>query len=110
MKFHIPIKLPSLPNERMHWRALVRIKHEQQLATHLCMMDKVVPPMPLTITITRVGPRKLDDDNLAASCKFVRDQIARMVGTDDGSPLYEWQYEQRFDKSYGVDVEIEGRK
>ena len=67
-----------------------------------------IPTVPLLVTITRVGPRRLDDDNLAAACKYVRDQIAAVIGIDDGSPLYTWRYEQRVGgrKEYGVDVEI----
>ena len=60
------------------------------------------------VTITRIGPRKLDDDNLSGACKYVRDEIARMVGVDDGSDRYTWVYKQRTG-AYGVDVEIESR-
>ncbi len=64
--------------------------------------------MPITVIITRIGPQKMDDDNLAVACKYVRDQIAAVVGVDDGSPLYTWRYAQRRGK-YGVDVEITPR-
>lgn len=64
-----------------------------------------LPKPPLVVLITRIGPRKLDDDNLASACKYVRDEIARIIGLDDGSPLYTWQYAQRTGK-YGVDIEI----
>lgn len=57
------------------------------------------------MTITRVSPRKLDDDNLQSACKYVRDQIADLIGVDDGSPLYTWRYSQRAGKC-SVDVEI----
>ncbi len=62
--------------------------------------------MPIVVTLTRIGKRRLDDDNLAASFKYVRDQIAHMIGTDDGSPLYTWVYKQQIGKVYGVEVEI----
>ena len=64
--------------------------------------------MPLLVTITRIGPRRLDSDNLQSAAKFVRDQIAATVGVDDGSNMYTWQYEQRIGK-YGVDIEITTR-
>jgi hypothetical protein len=94
VKFTIPIKLPSLANLRVG-KGIIRIKRGQREATHYCMVGKVIPPMPLVVTIVRVGPRTLDDDNLASACKHVRDQIAAEVGVDDGSPQYTWVYKQR---------------
>lgn len=105
MIFHIPIKLPSLANIRLNWRAFAVLKKSQKTATTVCIVGKPIPPPPLLITITRIGPRKLDDDNLASACKYIRDQIAATVGIDDGSDLYTWQYAQRIGR-YGVDVEI----
>ncbi len=108
MRFSIPIELPSLANVRLHWRAMDALKKKQKLATKLCMRDVKLPAPPLLVTITRVGPRKLDDDNLASACKYVRDAIAKVVGIDDGSDLYTWRYAQRTG-TYGVDVEITQR-
>ena len=115
MIFHIPIKLPSLANTRMHWRKMASLKKKQRSATKLCMfiatsgVPTAIPPLPLLITIARIGPRKLDDDNLASACKYVRDQIATAVGVDDGSSQYTWQYKQKIG-AYGVDVEITPRQ
>ena len=108
MRFHIPIKLPSLANVRWHWRKMAALKKKQKFATRLCMSATTLPPLPLLVTIIRVGPRELDDDNLSSAAKYVRDQIAATVGVDDGSPLYTWRYEQR-KGAYGVDVEITSR-
>lgn len=112
MRLHIPIKLPSLANTRIHWRAMDKLKRQQRLATKYSIAGKEIPPLPLLITITRIGPRRLDDDNLQAACKYVRDQIADYVGVDDGSPLYTWWYRQHvtWSEQYGVDVEIVERK
>lgn len=111
MRLHIPIRLRSLLNTRMHWRAMARLKKEQRKATKLSLVGKSLPPPPLIVTITRIGPRKLDGDNLQGACKYVRDQIAEHVGIDDGSPLYTWTYKQRNDgrHQYGVEVEIVSR-
>lgn len=110
MRFHVPIKLPSLANTRLHWRRMVALKKRQREATKICLLTskQAIPDPPLLITITRVGPRRLDDDNLASACKYVRDQIAGEVGVDDGSDQYTWRYEQRIGK-YGVDVEVTSR-
>ena len=91
---------------RSHWRYIAKIKKKQRAATKICLTNFVVPPMPLLVTITRIGPRYLDDDNLASACKYVRDEIAKKVGVDDGSPLYTWRYEQIKGLRYGVNVEI----
>lgn len=111
MRFHIPIRLQSLANmSHQHWRKLARLSRKQKKATARCIHGKEIPPPPLTIIITRIGPRRLDDDNLASACKYIRDQIATTVGVDDGSPLYTWVYRQRNEGrgQYGVDVEITG--
>lgn len=38
---------------------------------------------PLVVTLTRCSPGTLDDDNLVASLKGVRDEVARWIGIDD---------------------------
>lgn len=112
MRFHIPIKLPSLANTRMSWQAMARLKGKQRRAVltaiRVATRRIAIPPPPLVIMITRVGPRKLDDDNLQSACKYVRDEIARYIGLDDGSPQYTWMYDQRVGE-YGVEVEITSR-
>ena len=108
MRFHIPLRLPSLANERYAWWELARVKKQQKLTTKLCMRGREVPPPPLLVTITRVGPQRLDDDNLSSACKYVRDQIAAIVGIDDGSDQYTWRYEQRIGE-FNVEVEVTSR-
>jgi hypothetical protein len=116
MRFYVPIRLPSLSNVRVCWQRLTSLKKKQRQAVALAMQVELgpygTPPRPpLIVTLTRVGPRRLDDDNLEAACKYVRDQIARMIGTDDGSPLYTWVYEQERGNrgQYGVYIEIVDR-
>lgn len=110
VRFSVPLRLPSLTNVRWHWRKVANLKRRQKDHVFLALRcaQLPLPRPPLTVTITRVGPRRLDDDNLAASCKYVRDAIAAAVGVDDGSAQYTWRYEQRVGK-YGVEVEIEQR-
>lgn len=104
--FSVPIRLPSLANQRLPWRRMAALKRDQRRATRLCMLTAgTAPDPPWTVTITRVGPRVLDDDNLASACKYVRDEVAAVLGVDDGSTLYTWKYAQRRGP-YGVDVEV----
>ena len=59
------------------------------------------------VTLVRTGGSRMDDDNLAGAFKAVRDQVARIVGRDDGDErFWEWRYEQR-PGPLGIRVEIE---
>lgn len=106
--YHVPIELPSLLNTRMHWTKMLRLKNRQKAAVKKYIKDAIVPSLPLIVTITRIGPRELDGDNLQGACKYVRDEIARRVGVDDRSKLYTWVYLQRKGK-YRVDIEFTHR-
>ena len=44
----------------------------------------------LVVRVVRVAPRALDDDNLAATLKRVRDGLARHLGVDDKHPCVEY--------------------
>lgn len=68
--------------------------------------------LPVDVTITRIAPRKLDDDNLAASAKNLRDGIADALGCKDHDPRVSWRYEQAkgLPKQYAVRITIAQRK
>lgn len=112
MKFSIPIRLPSLPNTRWDWRKLMGFKSKQKKTVQRYMIaalrEQEIPDLPLRVTLTRVGKRKLDDDNLAAAFKYVRDQVAELIGPDDGDVYaYQWKYRQRVEGRYSIEVEIQ---
>lgn len=48
----------------------------------------------VTITLTRMGPRELDDDNLAYAFKSIRDEVANWLGVDDADKRLSWRYAQ----------------
>ena len=54
-----------------------------------------VPVLPVTVTIVRIAPRALDDDNLAYAAKAIRDGVADGLGVRDNDPRVSWRYEQR---------------
>lgn len=65
------------------------------------------PTLPVVVTLTRMGPSNgLDCDNLPASCKGVRDQIAKWLGVDDRSPLVTWRYAQVRAKGWSVQMVV----
>lgn len=92
----LPIKTISEANSRDHWtkrRQRFRAQAwELYWAWHSAKPE--IPPPPLIVTLTRVGPRTLDSDNLAGSFKGIRDQLARLIGVDDGDSRIEWRYQQ----------------
>ena len=105
----LPIPLKSRANMRQHWGQRQRMAKQQRNGAHRLMRALVggPPPAPLVITMTRVGARRLDSDNVATACKSCRDGIADWLGIDDGSPLLEWQYDQAVGAPHGVRVRIE---
>lgn len=111
---HVPIRTVSEMNAREHHHARHRRHKAQYNAVAACwgflarawVRDNRPP---YTVTMTRVAPRALDSDNLSASFKACRDQVARHLGIDDGSPLVRWTYDQRkgLPKQYAVEIKIE---
>ena len=107
----LPLKLVSGMNVREHWGARKRRAEEHRGVTKLRLQAAVKPyaTMCAVITITRIAPRPLDSDNLAASAKHVRDGIADAYGLDDRNPRLAWNYAQERGrpKYYGVRIRIE---
>lgn len=97
LTFIAPIKLISEANQREHWSVKQKRKKTQQQMLQVFWRNNVKRrvTLPCKVTLTRVGARKLDADNLAGSFKHVQDQIARELGCDDGSGLVEWAYKQQ---------------
>lgn len=97
LTFEVPVKLISEANQREHWAIKNKRKKAQQRAVELTWLAgryRVAPPV--CITLTRVGVRRLDPDNLAGSCKHVQDALAKCIGVDDGDfRKVRWIYEQR---------------
>lgn len=107
----LPIRVISEANRRDHW-ATARKRAEAQddaviVAVNLFGLGPF-PEVPMRITLTRVGGRRMDRDNLARSVKHVQDSIARnLLPMDDGDPRIDWRYEQEAGKPEGVRVRIE---
>ncbi len=81
------------------------------LGTLTCMR-KGLPGLPVMVTITRVAPSNgLDDDNLRAACKSVRDGVADFYAMNDRDPRLEWRYAQERGRKgqYDCRIKIERR-
>ena len=110
MTITIPIRLVSVANVREHWgKRAGRTKAHRNAGRLFCR--HLGFPLPVTVRITRIAPRPLDDDNLRSACKALRDGIADALGVDDRSPLVTWEYEQERGKpkEYAVRIVITPR-
>ena len=116
----IPVKTVSEANSHTHWRERQkRAKAQRWAATNMVRADlfgyrfraMTGQREDLVLTLTRIAPRKLDSDNLAGSCKHVRDGIADALGIDDGDERLDWRYAQEKGKpgEYAVRVEIRAK-
>ena len=97
VRVEIPLRTVSESNTRGHWSARAkRSKNARGLAQIVLRSALGVRPidLPLTVRITRISPRGLDDDNLRGALKAVRDGIADYLAIDDRSPLVTWDYAQ----------------
>lgn len=104
----IPIKVISVANARLNRFKLAAMNKSHRAIAANTLAGLASPPQaPLTIVLTRIGSKALDTDNLAGGFKAVRDGIADWLGVDDGSPLLDWQYQQRSgSKEYFIEVEV----
>lgn len=111
IEFDVPIKIESEMNKRDHWSVRKKRFDAQRTAVWAAWPRKrgkvVTLAVPVLVTLTRVGKRRLDSDNLAGGFKSVRDEIARILGVDDGSPKIRFAYEQTTGKAYAASVRIE---
>lgn len=101
-----PLRIESAPNLREHWAVKMRRAKAHREAGFLCAPREFA--LPCRVTLTRIAPRMLDDDNLVAGMKNVRDGIAARLKVDDRDPCIQWCYAQERGKPkyYGVRVEF----
>jgi hypothetical protein len=112
----LPIRTVSEANMREHWAKKSRRAKDQRGTARTILGQPQFAALRrhaknagrFEITITRIGAKYLDPDNLANSSKHVQDGIADAIGIDDGSPRLTWFYAQvkGRPKEYAVRVEI----
>jgi hypothetical protein len=101
----LPLRIESCANKREHWSVRARRTKARRLAA----LAVPVHPLPCVVTLIRVAPRQLDDDNLASGFKALRDGIADRLGVKDNDPRVTWRYAQVRGKAkeYAARVRIE---
>ena len=111
--FEVPVRTHSLTNTRGHWTRKYGPAKAQRAATATAWVIAGKPSfrLPVRVSLTRIAPQRLDSDNLPASLKSIRDEIAKQLGVDDRrDDLVGWVYDQEKPKTprtYAVRVMIE---
>lgn len=108
---HVPVRVTSTPNERLHWSAKAKRVKDQRSASFIALRAayRDPPAWPrIKVTLTRIAPRVMDSDNLAAGFKGIRDGVADFLKIDDGSDRVTWDYRQMrgAPKEYAARIEI----
>jgi len=110
----IPIKVISEANTwDGHWIKKYKRKKAQNIWLHVAMKGIDLKGVN-KVTLTRIGPRKMDTDNLLFSLKNIRDSIADKInpglarGQADNENLITWQYRQEKGepKEYALKIEF----
>lgn len=95
MHWTIHIRTVSLTNQREHWTKRHRRAAEQRFVVGAIIGNRIRGLVPCEVILTRIAPKRLDDDNLQGALKSVRDQIAQCLGVDDRDPRVGWNYFQK---------------
>lgn len=123
----IPIRTVSEANSTEHWTKKSKRHRQQQFFVRQYLKDRIKEvALPCTVTITRLSPRKLDDDNLIMCLKYVRDEIGSLIfpekvktyinssgsivsnkGHSDSDNRIKWFYEQEKSKKQAIRIRIE---
>lgn len=115
----LPIRTKSELNTHEHWgtKANRAKRQKNYVTTELNVKGaKFIRPIMTSVSVklTRIAPRRLDEDNLLASFKAIRDAVASWLipgmapGFADSSPLMTFIYFQNrgSPKEYAVKIEI----
>ena len=105
IEIELPLRLVSVANVRECWQQkAARTKAHRRAAIAIPKHS-----VPCIVTITHIGQRMLDGDNLQSACKGLRDGIADRLGVKDNDPRVTWLYLQELakPKRYAVRVRIE---
>lgn len=116
MVIEIPnLKLESEANKRGHWASRARRVKAQRASVRYAMFAQGFQSWlrdnagPIEITIIRMGPRRLDDDNATISAKAIRDEIASCIGVDDGDCERATYVVKQQSGKYGVRIQFARR-
>ena len=106
VEFNVPIRVESVNRTRnRHWAVRYKERNMQREAINACWLTQVRPHQRLAIKraasnglnvrFTRIGPGKLDPDNIVAAMKAATDCMADILHVDDADPRVIYQYESK---------------
>jgi hypothetical protein len=104
-----PLRLASEANAGGTRRAAIARKTAVKAAV-AGAMPAMTFPLPAMVTLTRLGGKSLDGDNLQRSMKAVRDMVAEWLGVDDADKRIRWRYRQRPAWRMGCRIQVRERK
>ena len=102
------LRLDATPNGRAHWTATAKKRAREREVLTRALAGITPPAGPWRVTITRIGPRPMDDDNRTAAAKGTRDAIAAWLGVDDGDERFTCTVRGEVARGYAVRITIEG--
>lgn len=104
-----PCRTVSEANRREHWAPRAKRQKVHRTAAFAIVTSRLLCPLPIVVTLTRIAPRALDDDNLRGALKATRDGVADAFGVDDRDPRVVWAYGQRRGGTgvYAVEIRVE---
>ena len=108
------IRLRSAANISEHWSKARTIRiHQQKHIWSAWKVQGVDIKLPVLITLTRMAPRTLDDDNLVTAFKSIRDIVADLItpglqpGRADNKEGIKFAYSQEKNKQYSIRITLE---
>jgi len=113
----VPIRTVSESNSREFWAKRAARAQVQRRACALAVRSALAGTMAaigvehVSVSLARISPRELDDDNLRGALKACRDGVTDALGlTSDRNPRVSWLYYQRKGdpKQQAVEVRITG--
>jgi len=114
-----PIRTVSALNHREHWAKRARRVKGERAATlvalslgpgwraQAALRKRLAAGARLAVLLERRAARGLDDDNLRAALKGVRDEIARWLGVDDRDPRVRWDYAEVKASGFAVRIRFD---
>lgn len=101
MIVEIVLKTVSEANASEHWAKKHKRHRQQKNLVLWALYEHSVPKkLPVHITMTRIGGKKMDEDNLISAFKYIKDAIAeyfipgKAAGRADDSSEMGWSYYQ----------------
>ena len=103
----VAIRVQS-PNRREHYLSRARRVRGERAAVRTALERLAPPPLPWRVTLVRLAPRRLDDDNATAAMKGARDETAVWLRVDDGDEArVRFVVEQERATGYAVRIVVE---